>query len=71
MLADVMDAFKDMLKIQSRVMLCVEKRLSKLAQVKSKVKETRRKKIPCRIEGKVQMRKIEENTHSGKGNVKP
>lgn len=70
MLADVMDTFKDTLKIQSRDILCVEKTLSKLAQVKSKVKETRRKKISCRIKGKVQMRKTEKNTHSGKGNVK-
>lgn len=37
MLASIMDAFKDIiLKIQTREILCVEKRLSGLAQVNSK-----------------------------------
>lgn len=39
-------------------------------KVKSKVKETTGKELLYKTEGKVQMTKIEENTRSGKGNVK-
>lgn len=44
MLAGVTETFKDILKIQSRDILCGEKILSTFAKVKSKVKETRRKR---------------------------
>lgn len=47
------------------------KMLSNLGSVKNKGKETTSKKLLYKIEGEAQMTKIEQNTRSGKGNVKP
>ena len=57
------------LKIQNRE-ICVEKRLSELAQVKSKVKETRRRKDILQNRGEGTNGKNRREC-SGKGNVKP
>lgn len=59
------------LEVQSRSVFCIQKILSKLGHVKSKAKETTRKELFYKTEGKVQMTKIKESTRSGKGNVKP
>lgn len=59
------------MEVQSKDVFCVQKILSKLGHIKSEAKETTINELLYKIEGKVQMAKIEENTPSGKGNIKP
>lgn len=68
--AGVIDTLTDIGISEQGSILC-SKLLSKLGHIKSKVKETTTKELLYKIEGKVQMTKIEQNTYSGKGNKKP